>query len=67
MVLPGHSDVYMVTLVTFYHDAIMHSSTVGYIVYCVAHYTTICPAKRCHYSFGSDFAKCQLSFIFDRD
>jgi len=53
----------MVTMVTFYHDAVMHSSTVGYIVYCVAHYTTMCPAKRCHYSFGSDFAKCQPSFI----
>ena len=54
-----------VTLVTFYHDATMHSSTVFYIVYCVAHYTTMCPAKRCHYSIGSDFAKFQRVSFFD--
>jgi len=36
----------MVTMVTFYHDAIMHSSTIGYIVYCVAHYILQCVRQK---------------------
>ena len=58
----------MVTMVTFYHDAVMHSSTVGYIVYCVAHYTTMCPAKRCHYSLilALTLPNANRVSIFDR-